>query len=54
MYIQCARIEMYIEFVYYPPQGSSFYEHDMWEEIEGDLSCLPNNAGVLLMGDFNV
>ena len=47
---------MYVAFVYFPPQGSSFYhgsERDILEELEDDLSSLSSNAGALLMGDFN-
>ena len=49
MYVRCVRIDIYIELVKYPPQGSFFYEHgkhNMWEENRPGLSCLPNNACV--------
>jgi hypothetical protein len=46
--------DVYIGFVYIPPEGSRFYNNEMFDSVsESILNVLSKSDYVMLMGDFN-
>lgn len=46
-------LDLYFCGVYIPPENSTYFENEIFDELEDDLVSFSNKGNVMLLGDFN-